>query len=103
MVHLTTHSTNRLSLCPPMPSEMCPKPERSWSDLAMHSEVEEFAEPEVGLFSILTESPDENQRWVSYTFPVDHHITSFQHKNKQYKIQIGENRLEVVLKCLKWE
>ncbi|XP_037069196.1 twisted gastrulation protein homolog 1-B-like isoform X2 [Pollicipes pollicipes] len=68
--------------------KMCPKPERSWTDLAMHSEVEEFAEPEISLFRLLTETPDQNQRWVSYTFPVDHQITSFKHSSTKYKIKI---------------
>lgn len=77
--------------------KMCPKPERSWTDLAMTSEVEEFSEPEMGLFSLLTESPDEHQRWVSYTFPVDHHVSHFSHQSKEYKIKIvavDENQVE---------
>ena len=69
---------------------MCPKPERSWSDLAMHSEVEEFPDPELGLFSTLTNKHDSKERWISYTFPVDHQIANFGNPNTKYQIRIGE-------------
>ncbi|XP_043213008.1 twisted gastrulation protein homolog 1-A-like isoform X1 [Amphibalanus amphitrite] len=74
--------------------KMCPKPERSWSDLAMHSEVEEFHDPEIGLFSTLTNKHDPKQRWISYTFPVDHQIVDFGHKYQIRIVSVDESAPE---------
>lgn len=59
---------------------MCPKPNDTGSPLSKKSHVEEFPEYVEGLFQALTVEPDSEQRWTTFTFPVDHDLEIFNPK-----------------------
>lgn len=58
-------------------TDLCPKPNLTDNPLSKKSHVEEFTEPIPGLFQALTDEPDPQERWLSFTYPVDIHISLF--------------------------
>lgn len=66
---------------------MCPKPNDTESTLSRKSNVEDFLEPVPGLFNVLTEYPDDQNRWNSTTFPIDID-TSLYGPKKEIKIHM---------------
>lgn len=68
---------------------MCPKRNDTETLLSKKSHVEDFNEAVPGLFKVLTEYPDEHQRWNSTTFPVDIDISQYGPK-KEIKIHMRE-------------
>ncbi|PSN48740.1 Protein twisted gastrulation [Blattella germanica] len=66
--------------------DMCPKPNNTGSALSKQSHVEDFSEPYPSLFEALTSEPDSQQRWITFTFPVDFDLASYRPKlEKEYK------------------
>ena len=67
-------------------SDMCPKPNDTGSALSKTSQVENFNEPYPSLFEALTAEPDTQERWITFTFPVDFDVVSYRPKlEKEYK------------------
>ncbi|KAL3273844.1 hypothetical protein HHI36_015270 [Cryptolaemus montrouzieri] len=63
----------------------------------VESYVEDFAEPVPGLFQALTEQQDDQNRWISTTFPVDFDISQYLPK-KEIKIHMQTNEQDVTPK-----
>ena len=61
-------------------ADLCPKPNVTDNPLSKKSHVEDFSEPVPGLFQALTTEPDEHERWITITYPVDFDVTQFQVK-----------------------
>jgi hypothetical protein len=61
--------------------------------------VEDFTDEYTGLFSVLTDHPDDFNRWVAHTFPVEIDISAYSPKvDKDIKYQtIGKFILAVLL------
>lgn len=64
--------------------KLCPEP---WVGLGLHSQVEEYDDSHPELFHLLTDEDDAKERWVTYTYPVDHQLISSKH-SKKYKIKL---------------
>lgn len=56
---------------------MCPKPNYTTNALSKKSHVEDLPESIPNLFQVLTAEPDSQQRWLTFTFPVDFDIAIF--------------------------
>ena len=56
---------------------MCPKPNYTMNALSKKSHVEDLHESIPNLFQALTAEPDSQQRWITFTFPVDFDIALF--------------------------
>lgn len=66
---------------------MCPKPTNVGSELNTKSHIEEFSEKIPLLYQALTEYPDPQDRWISYTYPIDLDTTLFAPK-KEIKLMM---------------
>ncbi|XP_014242192.1 protein twisted gastrulation-like [Cimex lectularius] len=76
--------------------EMCPKPNLTVSALSRKSHVEDLPEPLPNLFFALTNEPDGQQRWKTFTFPVDIDIAHLRPKyEKEVKYLTMNNAQEV--------
>jgi len=65
---------------------MCPKPNDTGSALSKKSHVEMFSDPVPALFAALMSEPDTQQRWITFTFPVDFYTDSYRPKlEKEFK------------------
>lgn len=65
---------------------MCPKPNYTASALSKKSHVEDLPSPIPSLFEVLTSEPDREQRWLTFTYPVDFDLAVFKnHHDKQVK------------------
>lgn len=65
---------------------MCPKPNNTGSSLSRKSHVEIFSDPIPALFSALMSEPDSQQRWITFTFPVDFYVDPYRPKlEKEFK------------------
>lgn len=67
--------------------DLCPKPNDTGVKLSKQSNIEDFAEKMPELFKALTESPDSEDRWVSFTYPIDIDIAHIA-PIKDYKLQL---------------
>ncbi|KAK9708206.1 Twisted gastrulation (Tsg) protein conserved region [Popillia japonica] len=67
--------------------DLCPKPNDTGVKLSKQSNIEDFPEKMPELFKALTESPDSQDRWVSFTYPVDFDIAHIA-PIKDYKLQL---------------
>lgn len=79
--------------------DMCPKPNETSNELYKKSYVAEFKDGVPGLFQALTSEPDQQERWLSFTFPVDFDISLFgaaREKEVKYHLQSMEQELEPV-------
>jgi hypothetical protein len=77
-----------------MISDLCPKPNETSNALGKKSHVEDFPEPLVALFNVLTAEPDELKRWVSFTYPIDFDLTAFSPKlDKEIKYETRELKI----------
>lgn len=66
--------------------DMCPKPNNTGSSLSKKSHVEIFSDPIPALFSALMSEPDTQQRWITFTFPVDFYMDPYRPKlEKEFK------------------
>jgi len=75
--------------------DMCPKPnDTGGSSLSKKSHVEEFTEKVTGLFQVLTEYPDPQDRWMSFTYLIDLDSTLFAPK-KEIKLHMQSVEQEV--------
>ncbi|KAF5269541.1 hypothetical protein FQA39_LY08730 [Lamprigera yunnana] len=75
--------------------DMCPKPaDAGGTSLSTKSHVEEFAEKVSGLFQVLTEDPDPQNRWTSFTYAIDLDATLFAPK-KEIKLHMQSVEQEV--------
>lgn len=68
-------------------TDLCPKPNDTGAKLSKQSNIEDFTDKVPELFKALTESPDSQDRWVSYTYPVDFDIAHIA-PIKDYKLQL---------------
>uniref|UniRef100_A0A0A9YJJ3 Protein twisted gastrulation n=1 Tax=Lygus hesperus TaxID=30085 RepID=A0A0A9YJJ3_LYGHE len=77
--------------------EMCPKPNYTVSALSQKSHVEDLPEALPNLFQALTSEPDiQQQRWITFTFPVDLNIAHLKpHHNREVKYTMQNNAQEV--------
>lgn len=74
--------------------DMCPKPIEAGSSLSKKSHVEEFPENIPALFNAVTSHPDPEDRWTSFTYPIDLDISLFAPK-KEVKFQIRKFLLKI--------
>ncbi|KAF2901673.1 hypothetical protein ILUMI_04516 [Ignelater luminosus] len=74
--------------------DMCPKPETGGTSLNKKSHVEEFSEKVAGLFQVLTEDQDPQDRWTSFTYSIDLDATIFAPK-KEIKLHMQSVEQEV--------
>lgn len=66
--------------------DMCPKPNDTSSALSKKSHVEILSEPLPTLFTGLMSEDDDLARWITFTFPVDFYMGSYQPKiEKEFK------------------
>ncbi|KAF4519133.1 hypothetical protein B566_EDAN007406 [Ephemera danica] len=85
--------------------DLCPKPNETSNLLSKKSHVEDLIEPVEALYNILTAQPDEMQRWVSFTYPIDFDLTAFSpklDKEIKYETHVTEqevNKDKVTLNC----
>ncbi|XP_044758840.1 twisted gastrulation protein homolog 1-A-like isoform X2 [Coccinella septempunctata] len=63
----------------------------------IESYVEDFLEPVPGLFQALTEKADDQNRWISVTYPIDFEVTEYTPK-KLVKIHMKTNEQDVIPK-----
>lgn len=74
---------------------MCPKAmDDGGGTLSSKSHVEDFAEKVAGLFQVLTEAPDPQNRWTSFTYAIDLDATLFAPK-KEMKLHMQSVEQEV--------
>lgn len=60
-------------------TDMCPKPNYTSNALSRKSHVEDLKDEAIpNLFQALTAEPDPQERWLTFTFPVDFEISVFQ-------------------------
>ncbi|XP_046733946.1 twisted gastrulation protein homolog 1-A-like [Diprion similis] len=78
--------------------DLCPKPNITVNPLSAKSHVEEFAEPVPGLFQALTSETDTLRRWLTFTFPVDFDISTYNPKNEKedYHMQTVEQEVQPI-------
>lgn len=70
---------------------MCPKPNNTGSLLSKKSHVEDISDAIPALFNALTEEPDAELRWTTFTFPVDHDLSMYSAKpEKEIKYHLRE-------------
>lgn len=62
-------------------ADLCPKPNVTDNPLSKKSHVEDFSEPVPGLFQALTSEPDPQERWLTFTYPVDFDVALFTPKH----------------------
>lgn len=66
--------------------DMCPKPNDTGSSLGKKSHVEGFPDPVPALFAALMSDADPQERWITFTFPVDFYMDSYRPKlEKEFK------------------
>lgn len=68
---------------------MCPKPNET---LSKQSHVEEFPEPVPELFKALTTEPED--KWSTFTFPVDYDNALYGAKNKNFNTYMRKYKHE---------
>ncbi|XP_022909253.2 protein twisted gastrulation-like [Onthophagus taurus] len=68
--------------------DMCPKLNDTGLSLSKQSSIEDFQEKVPGLFTALTEQPDPEDRWISYTFAIQFDPLQFAPSTKDYKLQL---------------
>uniref|UniRef100_A0A1B6CSQ7 Protein twisted gastrulation n=1 Tax=Clastoptera arizonana TaxID=38151 RepID=A0A1B6CSQ7_9HEMI len=77
--------------------DMCPKPNYTSNALSRKSHVEELKDEALpSLFHELTAEPDPQERWLTFTFPVDFEISVFhplQEKEFKYRTQTVEQEV----------
>jgi len=73
--------------------DMCPKPNDTRSALSKQSHVEDLKLDFLDLFHALTEAPDSQDRWTSFTFPVDFNILSAPKSDIKLKLQSIEQEV----------
>lgn len=67
---------------------MCPKPNGTRNALSKKSHIEDL-ESIPGLFTALTDDPDEEEKWSTFTFPVDFDAALYGSKmDKDYKFYL---------------
>lgn len=77
--------------------DMCPKPNNTASPLSRTSHVEDLTESIPNLFQVLTAEPDSQQRWLTFTFPVDFDISLFKPK---FEKEMKYRTRELIMICL---
>lgn len=93
--------------------DMCPKPIDTGSSLSKKSHVEDFPDSDQikDLFKLLTEEPDPQDRWTSYTYPIDIDTTQFSPK-KEMKLHLQSTEQQhyplnctvaFMSSCMSWE
>lgn len=60
--------------------DMCPKPNDTSSALSKKSHVEIFSDPVPALFTALMSEADTQERWITFTFPVDFYTNPYRPK-----------------------
>ncbi|XP_046749126.1 twisted gastrulation protein homolog 1-A-like [Diprion similis] len=71
--------------------DLCPKPNATARNpLGAKSHIEELDEPVPGLFQALTMDPDPQERWTSFSFPVDFDASLFDSR-PEFMYHIGED------------
>ncbi|XP_043287026.1 twisted gastrulation protein homolog 1-A-like isoform X1 [Venturia canescens] len=81
--------------------DLCPKPNITDDPLSKKSHVEDFGESMPVLFRALTTEPDEHERWITFTYPVDFDISQFQPKHEkeiEYRMQTVKDEVHHPLK-----
>ncbi|XP_075230235.1 protein twisted gastrulation-like [Lycorma delicatula] len=79
--------------------DMCPKPNYTTNALSRQSHVEDLPEAIPNLFQVLTAEPDSQQRWLTFTFPVDFNIALLKphfEKEIKYRTQSAEQEVDPV-------
>ncbi|XP_050352870.1 protein twisted gastrulation-like [Nymphalis io] len=79
--------------------DMCPKPNDTHAELSKTSYVEEMPDSVPGLFAALTSAPDQDQRWLSITYPVDIDVSAYRptpERQLVYHMQSVEQESEPV-------
>lgn len=72
-------------------ADMCPKPNYSSLRLSTASQVADLPEAIPNLFQVLTAERDPDERWLTFTFPVDFDISMFKPQlEKEYKYRTRE-------------
>nr|ATU82953.1 secreted Twisted gastrulation-like protein [Pristhesancus plagipennis] len=77
--------------------ELCPKPNYTVSALSRKSHVEVLPGSIPNLFQVLTSEPDTQQRWITFTFPVDFDKAHFKphiEKEVKYRTQLNEQEVD---------
>jgi len=76
--------------------DMCPKPNYSSLRLSTASQVADLPEAIPNLFQVLTAERDPDERWLTFTFPVDFDISMFKPQlEKEYKYRTQSVEQEV--------
>ncbi|XP_012255891.2 twisted gastrulation protein homolog 1-B [Athalia rosae] len=77
--------------------DLCPKPNATARNpLSSKSHVEDLNEPVPGLFQALTMDSDPQERWKSFTFPVDFDVSSYKAKiDIKYHLNSADERNSV--------
>lgn len=57
--------------------DLCPKPNVTDNPLSKKSHVEDFSEPVPALFQALTADADAQERWLTFSYPVDFDVSLF--------------------------
>ncbi|CAH0390063.1 unnamed protein product [Bemisia tabaci] len=73
--------------------DICPKPN---SSISVTSHVEDLSESFPSLFQSLVSEPDSQQRWLTFTFPVDFDVSFFRPnfgKDVKYETQNSEQEV----------
>lgn len=60
--------------------DMCPKPNDTSGALSKKSHVEIFSDPVPALFTALMSEADTQERWITFTFPVDFYTDPYRPK-----------------------
>ncbi|XP_022201068.1 protein twisted gastrulation [Nilaparvata lugens] len=79
--------------------DMCPKPNNTRNALSKKSHVEDLPEAIPNLFQVLTAEPDSQQRWLTFTFPVDFDINIFRpkfEKEIKYSTNLAEQEVDPI-------
>jgi hypothetical protein len=81
---------------------MCPKPNNTVSSLSRKSHVEIFSDPIPALFAALMSEPDTQQRWITFTFPVDFYMDPYRPKlEKEFKYWTRKSLFSIEWSCVK--
>ncbi|CAL1687341.1 unnamed protein product [Lasius platythorax] len=74
--------------------ELCPKPNITDNPLSKKSHVEEFTEPIPALFQALTAEADPDERWLTFTFPIDFNMLVPKRENEmKYQLKSADGKL----------
>ncbi|XP_065172587.1 twisted gastrulation protein homolog 1-A-like [Atheta coriaria] len=72
---------------------MCPAPNDTMSPLGKQSQVEDLEDKHESLFKSLTETEDHDERWTTYTFPVDLPLAYAPKNDMKYQMQSAEQEV----------